>query len=81
MRDEGLPLVACLCPTYRRPSRLLANAIACFEHQDYPAQRRRLIDFARAVTFARNSSKRRLTGRILDKRSAAHEAPAATSGG
>ena len=43
MRDEGLPLVACLCPTYRRPARLVANAIACFERQDYPADRRRLI--------------------------------------
>lgn len=36
------PLIACLCPTYRRPARLLANAIACFEAQDYPADRRRL---------------------------------------
>ena len=37
-----LPRVACLCPTYRRPPRLLANAIACFEAQDYPAEARRL---------------------------------------
>lgn len=34
--------VACLCPTYRRPARLVANTIACFEAQDYPADRRRL---------------------------------------
>jgi len=39
---DSLPRVACLCPTYRRPPRLLANAIACFERQDYPADRRRL---------------------------------------
>lgn len=38
-----LPLVTCLCPTYKRPSRLIANAIACFEAQTYPAERRRLI--------------------------------------
>ena len=37
-----LPLVPCLCPTYRRPPRLLASAIARFERQDYPADRRRL---------------------------------------
>jgi len=42
MNDDHLPRVACLCPTYRRPPRLLANAIACFEAQDYPADRRRL---------------------------------------
>ena len=42
MNDDHLPRVACLCPTYRRPARLLANAIACFEAQDYPADRRRL---------------------------------------
>ncbi len=36
-----LPFVACLCPTYRRPA-LLANAVACFEAQDYPADRRLL---------------------------------------
>jgi len=39
---SNLPLVACLCPTYRRPRRLLANAIACFEAQDYPAEACRL---------------------------------------
>lgn len=38
-----LPSVACLCPSFRRPSRLIANAIACFEAQTYPAERRRLL--------------------------------------
>lgn len=33
--------IACLCPTYGRPE-LLANAIAQFERQDYPAADRRL---------------------------------------
>lgn len=37
-----LPFVSCLCPTYHRP-KLLANAIACFQAQDYPADRRELI--------------------------------------
>ena len=37
------PFVTCLCPTFRRPSRLLANSIACFEAQTYPADRRRLL--------------------------------------
>lgn len=32
----------CFCPTYGRP-KLLANAIACFEQQDYPAHDRRLM--------------------------------------
>lgn len=36
------PSITCLCPTYGRP-KLLANALACFQHQDYPAQRRCLI--------------------------------------
>ena len=35
--------VVCLCPTYRRPARLVANAIACFERQTYPSGYRRLI--------------------------------------
>ena len=35
-------MVSCLCPTYRRP-KLLKNSIACFEAQDYPADRRELI--------------------------------------
>lgn len=39
-----LPLISCLCPTYKRP-RCLANAIACFLNQDYPADRRELIVF------------------------------------
>jgi hypothetical protein len=38
----SLPFVVCLCPTYRRPD-LLENAIACFERQDYPADRRLLL--------------------------------------
>lgn len=37
-----LPFVSCLCPTYRRPA-LLANSMACFVAQDYPADRRELI--------------------------------------
>lgn len=36
------PFVSCLCPTFRRP-RLLANSLACFLAQDYPASRRELI--------------------------------------
>jgi len=58
MRDEDLPLVACLGPTYRRPPRLLANAIACFEHQDYPADRRRLfiLDDAGELAAAKGPS-------------------------
>jgi len=35
--------VACLCPTYRRPARLVANAIACFQAQTYSEDCRRLI--------------------------------------
>jgi len=30
----NLPFVSCLCPTYKRPQ-LLANAVACFQTQDY----------------------------------------------
>lgn len=41
--SQHLPFVTCLCPTYRRPTRLVANAIACFERQTYPADYRRLI--------------------------------------
>jgi len=33
--------IACLCPTYNRPT-LLQNALACFLEQDYPASKRRL---------------------------------------
>jgi hypothetical protein len=40
--SNELPLVSCLCPTYRRP-KLLENSIACFLAQDYPADRRELI--------------------------------------
>jgi hypothetical protein len=40
--SNELPMVSCLCPTYRRP-KLLKNSIACFEAQDYPADRRELI--------------------------------------
>lgn len=36
------PFIVALCPTYRRP-RLLANAIACFEAQDFPVERRQLL--------------------------------------
>lgn len=36
------PFVSCLCPTYCRPE-LLANALACYLAQDYPADRRELI--------------------------------------
>ena len=39
---EEFPFVSCLCPTYGRPS-LLANALACYLAQDYPADRRELI--------------------------------------
>jgi hypothetical protein len=34
--------ISCLMPTYGRPT-LVQNAIACFEAQDYPADRRRLL--------------------------------------
>lgn len=40
--ESPLPVVSCLCPTYRRPE-LLANALACFLAQDYPADRREMI--------------------------------------
>jgi len=40
--SEEFPFVSCLCPTYGRPS-LLANALACYLAQDYPADRRELI--------------------------------------
>lgn len=35
--------LVCLCPTYGRPRALLENSIACFLHQNYPANKRRLI--------------------------------------
>ena len=34
--------ISCLMPTYGRPT-LVQNAIACFQAQDYPADRRRLL--------------------------------------
>ncbi len=40
--SNELPMVSCLCPTYRRP-KLLENSITCFLSQDYPADRRELI--------------------------------------
>src|SRR5690349_5419636 len=33
--SKSEPLIACLCPTYKRPE-LLRNAIACFNAQQYP---------------------------------------------
>jgi len=38
-----LPFITCLCPTFRRPTRLLNNAVACFLAQTYPENRRRLL--------------------------------------
>lgn len=32
----------CLCPTYGRHRSLLENTLACFDAQDYPAEKRRL---------------------------------------
>jgi glycosyltransferase involved in cell wall biosynthesis len=40
--SNELPMVSCLCPTYRRP-KLLENSIARFLAQDYRADRRELI--------------------------------------
>lgn len=37
------PVVSCLCPTFRRTARLLANSVACFEQQTYPSSLRELI--------------------------------------
>ena len=42
--DNSMNIV-CLCPTYGRRPELLENTIACFEHQDYPADKRRLFLF------------------------------------
>lgn len=39
---KTLPYVSCLCPTFHRPQ-LLANALACFFAQDYPADRMELV--------------------------------------
>jgi glycosyltransferase involved in cell wall biosynthesis len=40
------PLVSCVCPTYCRPPEVLANAIACFEYQDYPNRELVILDDA-----------------------------------
>ncbi len=41
--SEGeLPFLVAICPTYNRRD-LVANAVACFVGQDYPADRRRLL--------------------------------------
>ena len=55
MNTHATPLIACLCPTYRRPVRLLANAIACFERQTYPTDRRQLIVLDDAGELAEQS--------------------------
>jgi glycosyltransferase involved in cell wall biosynthesis len=41
----------CLCPTYLRPH-LVANALACFEAQDHPAELRRLLIYDDAGQLA-----------------------------
>lgn len=46
-----LPFVTCLCPTFHRP-KLLANALACYLAQDYPADRRELIILDDGQDFA-----------------------------
>jgi len=43
--------IACLCVTYLRPRRL-AEAIACFEQQDYPAELRELVVLDDAGQYA-----------------------------
>jgi hypothetical protein len=53
MADE-IPMVSCLCPTYRRPD-LLANSLACFLMQDYPANARELIILDDAAEFRAQS--------------------------
>lgn len=37
-----IPFLSAICPTYKRPE-LLANAVACWESQDYPLDRRELV--------------------------------------
>lgn len=49
--DLQLPFVSCLCPTYHRPQ-LLANSLACFLSQSYPADRRELIILDDAGQFS-----------------------------
>lgn len=41
--NSELPFIACLCPTFRRPSILLNNVVACFLNQTYPSNRRKLV--------------------------------------
>lgn len=36
------PFITCVCATYKRP-KMLANMLACYESQDYPSDRCRLI--------------------------------------
>ena len=40
--SSSFPFVTCICPTFRRPA-LLANSVACFLMQDYPADRREML--------------------------------------
>jgi len=42
VKKNQAPFITCLCPTYKRPQ-LLANAIKCFEMQQYPKDRIELI--------------------------------------
>ena len=42
VKKNQAPFVTCLCPTYKRPE-MLANAIKCFEMQNYPKDRCELI--------------------------------------
>lgn len=53
MATNGAPglKIACLCVTYRRPRRL-AEAIACFERQDYPEPLRELVILDDAGQYA-----------------------------
>lgn len=45
-----LPFCTVLCPTFRKP-KLLANALACYLAQTYPADRRELLIFDSAQQF------------------------------
>lgn len=49
--------MTCLTPTYRRP-KLLANAIACFERQTYPAHLRELLILDDAGQYTRQQGNR-----------------------
>ncbi len=46
-----VPFVSCLCPTYRRPH-LLANSLACYLAQNYPAERRELVILDDGANFS-----------------------------